>query len=472
MKEWFTKERITAWGQILLGCLLGAMAYPWFLVPNHIAPGGVTGLATVLNYLFGWPVGTASLLMNIPLFLIGYRSMGRTFAVRSLGATVIFSLLIDFLPLQPMTHDPLLGSLFGGVLLGAGGLVRAYSQGAAAAINACGVGTVYPTARYLIELPYPMLGRFEFFLKTEPVEIEDKQFTDVVTFTLVLKTETDVAEFWGMLLSGVRKAAEEYGVDLTVRTSPTETAIDEQIELIRQTAAEKPDVMILSAADYDRCAEATEEAIAAGIGVVAVDTDVNAEGRACFVGSNNYQIGQEMGSQMASYLPEGGKVAVIQHMLTTTTGIDRTRGVIDALTQAGNIEILGSYCCDNSTLRAKEITTALLEDEPDIRGFVCTNEVCNVGAANALVELGMGGKVFVVGCDNSQRQIALLEQNIIQAIVIQRPFNMGYMAVQQAVRVAQGETPEDFVEVACVLITRENMYTQENQKLLFPVMEQ
>ena len=86
--------------------------------------------------------------------------------------------------------------------------------------------------------------------------------------TLVLKTETDVAEFWGMLLSGVRKAAEEYGVDLTVRTSPTETAIDEQIELIRQTAAEKPDVMILSAADYDRCAEATEEAIAAGIGVI------------------------------------------------------------------------------------------------------------------------------------------------------------------------------------------------------------
>ena len=87
---------------------------------SHCPRRALTGLATVLNYLFGWPVGTASLLMNIPLFLIGYRSMGRTFAVRSLGATVIFSLLIDFLPLQPMTHDPLLGSLFGGVLLGVG----------------------------------------------------------------------------------------------------------------------------------------------------------------------------------------------------------------------------------------------------------------------------------------------------------------------------------------------------------------
>ena len=287
--------------------------------------------------------------------------------------------------------------------------------------------------------------------------------------TLVLKTETDVAEFWGMLLSGVERAAEEYDVKLKVLASPTETAIDTQIELIRQTVAEKPDVMILSAADYDRCAEATEEAIAAGISVVAVDTDVNAEGRACYVGSDNYEMGLEMGQQMASYLPEGGKVAVIQHMLTTTTGIDRTRGVIDALTKAGNIEILGSFCCDNSIDRARALTQELLEQDPDISGFVCTNEVCNVGAANALVELGMGGKVFVVGCDNSQRQIAFLEQNIIQAIVTQRPFNMGYMAVQQAVGAASGEKSEDFVEVPCVLITRENMYTQENQKLLFPL---
>ena len=55
-------------------------------------------------------------------------------------------------------------------------------------MNACGVGNVYPTARYLIEIPYPMLGRFEFFLKSEPVCVEEKQFTDVVTFTLILKT--------------------------------------------------------------------------------------------------------------------------------------------------------------------------------------------------------------------------------------------------------------------------------------------
>ena len=79
--------------------------------------------------------------------------------------------------------------------------------------------------------------------------------------TLVLKTVTEVAEFWGPLLSGVEKAAEEYGVELKVLTSPREIDIDKQIELIRQVTADKPDVMILSAADYDRCAEATEPSL-------------------------------------------------------------------------------------------------------------------------------------------------------------------------------------------------------------------
>lgn len=113
-------ERVLAYVQILLGCVLGAAAYPMFLVPNAIAPGGVTGVATVLNSLFQWPVGTTSLVMNVPLFIIGYQSMGRVFAFRSLVATIVFSLLIDWMPLPMLTHDMLLGSLFGGALMGVG----------------------------------------------------------------------------------------------------------------------------------------------------------------------------------------------------------------------------------------------------------------------------------------------------------------------------------------------------------------
>ena len=82
---------------------------------------------------------------------------------------------------------------FGGVLLGAGGLVRAYSQGAAAAINACGVGVMHPTARYLMEIQYPLLNRMDYFLKDQPVLVEDRAFTDVITYTLIVRCADEEA---------------------------------------------------------------------------------------------------------------------------------------------------------------------------------------------------------------------------------------------------------------------------------------
>lgn len=113
-------EFVSDYVQILLGCLIGAAAYPAFLTPNSIAPGGLTGVAMILNALFGWPIGTVSFLLNVPLFIIGWRAMGRTFVFRSLIATIVFSALIDVLQIPPMTADPLLGTLYGGLLLGIG----------------------------------------------------------------------------------------------------------------------------------------------------------------------------------------------------------------------------------------------------------------------------------------------------------------------------------------------------------------
>ena len=115
------KIRLMAYIQIVIGCILGGVAYPLFMSPNNIAAGGLTGVGVILNYVYPkLPVGTTSLILNIPLFIIGYRSIGRVFAFRSLIATILFSICIDVLPFKAMTLDPLLGTLFGGVLLGIG----------------------------------------------------------------------------------------------------------------------------------------------------------------------------------------------------------------------------------------------------------------------------------------------------------------------------------------------------------------
>ena len=109
-----------AYALIVLGCVIGGAAYPLFLVPNNIAPGGVTGVATIFNYLWDLPVGVVSMALNVPLFLIGYQSMGRVFAFRSLVATILFSVFIDLLQFPPLTHDPLLASVYGALVLGLG----------------------------------------------------------------------------------------------------------------------------------------------------------------------------------------------------------------------------------------------------------------------------------------------------------------------------------------------------------------
>ena len=96
------RELLLSYLQIALGCLIGAAAYPMFLTPNNIAPGGLTGAATILNYLFGLPVGTTSLVMNVPLFILGFRAMGRIFVFRSLLATMLFSVAWLALPSVPI----------------------------------------------------------------------------------------------------------------------------------------------------------------------------------------------------------------------------------------------------------------------------------------------------------------------------------------------------------------------------------
>lgn len=108
------------YAMIIVGCVIGAASYPLFLEPNFIAPGGLTGITTILNYHFGLPIGITSLVLNIPLMIVGWRLIGAGFIVRTLVATLLFSFMIDLLHLPVLSTDPLLASIFGGIMLGVG----------------------------------------------------------------------------------------------------------------------------------------------------------------------------------------------------------------------------------------------------------------------------------------------------------------------------------------------------------------
>jgi len=107
---------------IVLGVLLTAVGLDMFLVPNRIAAGGVSGIATIIHYAAYFPVGATMLAINIPLFMISVKRLGMGFGLRSLFGTIVLSLLIDIMvPVVPVpTRDPLLASIYGGIIVGIG----------------------------------------------------------------------------------------------------------------------------------------------------------------------------------------------------------------------------------------------------------------------------------------------------------------------------------------------------------------
>lgn len=135
-RSFLKKEGAFTWRRAVLeffgvtaGVIFTALGLNLFLVPNKIAAGGVSGIATILHYLIGVPVGATMLVLNIPLFALGFYRLGLRFGFRSIYGIVSLSLIIDLLvPYAPVpTRDLLLASIFGGVLVGLGlGIVFRY----------------------------------------------------------------------------------------------------------------------------------------------------------------------------------------------------------------------------------------------------------------------------------------------------------------------------------------------------------
>lgn len=139
----------------LAGSILYSIGIICFAAPNNIAPGGVSGLATVLNYLWQLPIGVLVLLINIPLLLLGWKKLGTVFIGKTAVATVILSVTLDVLALfmPKYTGDPLLASIYGGFMGGAG-LALFFIRGATSG------GTDIVVRLLQKKFPYLSTGRF------------------------------------------------------------------------------------------------------------------------------------------------------------------------------------------------------------------------------------------------------------------------------------------------------------------------
>ncbi len=105
---------------LAIGVLIMAMSLEYFLGPNTIAPGGVTGFAVVIDKLTSIPIYITNLVINIPLFILGMKTLGKSAAIKTIYSTILLSLFLRILPSTVLTHDIFLSAIFGGLLMGIG----------------------------------------------------------------------------------------------------------------------------------------------------------------------------------------------------------------------------------------------------------------------------------------------------------------------------------------------------------------
>lgn len=114
------KTKIKDYVYMTIGVAIAVAGLNLFLVPHKIAAGGVSGIATILYHLFDFNIGLTIAVLNIPLFIFGYKKMGRTFAIRTGYSLALYSILAEVIPIISPTKDIILGCVYGGVLMGIG----------------------------------------------------------------------------------------------------------------------------------------------------------------------------------------------------------------------------------------------------------------------------------------------------------------------------------------------------------------
>ncbi|AZN42879.1 substrate-binding domain-containing protein [Paenibacillus albus] len=286
------------------------------------------------------------------------------------------------------------------------------------------------------------------------------------------KTIDASIEFWQVVDQGMYAAAAEYGTTVKVMGTVKETDYEGQIALLKQAMALKPQAILLSASDYEKLVPAAKDVVKAGIPLITVDSGLEGGISDSLIATDNFEAGKKAGNALAEALPNRGKVAILNYIQGTSTSIDRENGVRDSLNKVERFQIVGTFYSDGLSAKAYTVTESLLRQYPDLQGIVCLNEPTTLGAAEAVRDAAKYPQVKLIGFDSSMNEISMLEDGIIQAIVVQKPFNMGYLAVKTAVQLKRGKHVEPRIDTGSQVIWKKTMYDKENQKLLFPFLDQ
>ncbi|MDR2796708.1 MAG: ABC transporter substrate-binding protein [Spirochaetaceae bacterium] len=262
-----------------------------------------------------------------------------------------------------------------------------------------------------------------------------------------LITMDSIDEHWLKVKAGAQAKADELGnVALTFNAPPGKVDAAIQLQMVEDAITKKSDIILLAPLNKDALSPGVEKAKKAGIKVIIIDSAVSAQDYDAFFSTDNGAAARTAADTLAGLIGGRGKVAIVNAQAGAGTTMTRENDFKDQI--AANypgITVVGTQYSDGDKTKALNIALDFITANPDLAGFYACNEGSTVGVGNAVDQKGLAGKVKVVGFDWSADTKSLVERGILQASMVQNPYEMGYQGLQAGVDAQKGETisPKD-----------------------------
>lgn len=294
---------------------------------------------------------------------------------------------------------------------------------------------------------------------------------DTMRYKVALVAKSTQTDFWKAVFVGAEAAATEYNLDLSIVGPETEEDYEAQNDMIAEAVENGAQALVFSAIDYDANAPAIDKAAAQGVKIVVIDSAVNSGEVATYIGTDNYSAGQMAAEAALDGTTGDLQVGIVNYDINSANGQERERGAVDALTESGRAQVVATIHTLAEANSAREDTLEMLRAHPEINVLLAFNEPTSVGAAQAVEELQLADSLWMVAFDSNLITVDALQTGVVDALVIQNTYEMGYFGVQSAYKLLAGQRSavEKHVDTATRIINRQNLFALDSQKVLFPV---
>jgi ribose transport system substrate-binding protein len=278
-------------------------------------------------------------------------------------------------------------------------------------------------------------------------------------------------EFWKAMQAGAEGAAAANNVELLWKGPQKEDDKADQIKTVENFTSEKVDGIILAPLDAEALKNPSKEAMAKGIKMIIVDSDLKGADTESFIATDNEKAGYMGGERLAKALGGKGKVIMLRYAIGSASTEAREKGFLDAA-KKGGLEVVSDNQYGGATREsAQQASESLLQtvksgDGLSIQGIFCPNESTAFGMMKALQNAKLSGKVKFVGFDSSKELLEAVTAGDIEGLVLQNPANMGKLAVENMVKVLKGEKIEKRIDTGATLVDKANMDSADVKALL------